>query len=317
MGGQVSKQKSVLQQKRALKDLNGTEGVDFPGSDYTTADGNRKEWMSKLNLNTVRIKDVVWPGTHDSATDKMGIPLVSRPLARCQKCSIYNQLVGGTRVLDIRVEASRRVCHGILKSYKVDLVIRDIKRFLSETQSEFLIVEIRTEYGHQDPPEMEKWLMDQLGDYLIHQDNHVFDKTLAELLPKRVICVWKPAAKGAAPHPGSALWSSAYLKDDWIDTDLPSTKFESNLSKLGSHPPVSSRKYFYRVENTATPQANNPVVCVKPVTNRIRGYARLFISQAFKKGYGDRLQIFSCDFIDDDFVDACIGITRARMEGKA
>ncbi|GLJ36319.1 hypothetical protein SUGI_0729070 [Cryptomeria japonica] len=112
---------------------------------------------------------------------------------------------------------------------------------------------------------------------------------MAELLPKRAICVWKPTAKGGAPQPGSALWSSAYLKDDWINTDLPSSKFESNLSKLRSHPPVSLRKYFYRVENTTTPQANNPVICVKRVTNRIRGYARLFISQAFKKGYGDRL----------------------------
>ncbi|KAE8672871.1 hypothetical protein F3Y22_tig00111834pilonHSYRG00277 [Hibiscus syriacus] len=70
------------------------------------------------------------------------------------------------------------------------------------------------------------------------------------------------------------------------------------------------------VENTVTPQADNPTVCVKPVTRRIHGYARLFIAQYFAKGCADRLQVFSTDFIDDDFVDACVGLTQARVEGK-
>ncbi|GLJ36362.1 hypothetical protein SUGI_0729930 [Cryptomeria japonica] len=150
MGGQISKHKSMHQEMQVLKDLHDTKGVDFPGSDYYSANGNHKEWMLKLNLNSVRVRDVVWLDTHDSATDKMGIPLLTCPLAQCQECSIYNQLVGSTRGLDLRVEASRRVCRGVLKSYKVDLVIRDIKRFLSDMESEFLIVEVRTKDGHQE-----------------------------------------------------------------------------------------------------------------------------------------------------------------------
>lgn len=198
----------------------------------------------------------------------------------------------------------------------MDVVISDIKRFLSETQSEIIILEIRTEFGHEDPPEFDKYLEDQLGEFLIHQDDHVFEKTIAELLPKRVICVWKPR-KTPQPKPGGPLWSSGYLKDNWIDTDLPSTKFESNLKHLSEQPPVVSRKIFYRVENTVTPQADNPVLCVKPVTRRIHGYARLFIIQCLSRGCADRLQILSTDFIDEDFVDACVGLTHARIEGKA
>lgn len=98
---------------------------------------------------------------------------------------------------------------------------------------------------------------------------------------------------------------------------MPSTKFESNMKHLSEQQSVTSRKYFYRVENTVTPVADNPVVCVKPVTERIHGFARLFISQCFSKGYADRLQVFSTDFIDHDFVDACVGLTRARVEGQA
>lgn len=144
----------------------------------------------------------------------------------------------------------------------------------------------------------------------------MFEKTVAELLPRRVICVWKPR-KAAAPKAGEPLWSAGYLKDNWIDTDKPSTKFESNMKHLGEQPAAAGRKYFYRVENTVTPQADNPMLCVWPVTRRIQPYARTFIAQCFERGIADRLQIFSTDFIDGDFVDACAALTKARLEGKA
>ncbi|PIN19181.1 Glycosylphosphatidylinositol-specific phospholipase C [Handroanthus impetiginosus] len=317
MGAQVSKQvqrrKSISVQKKTLVDLKQNVGSEFPGSDYHPAD--RKNWMSGLNPDNVRINQIVWPGTHDSATNAIGIPFVTRPFAQCQSLSIYHQLKTGARVLDIRVQEDRRVCHGILLSYSVDVVINGVKKFLGETQSEIIILEIRTEFGHDDPPDFDKYLEDQLGEYLIHQDDQVFNKTISELLPKRVICIWKPR-KSPQPKAGSPLWSSGYLKDNWIDTDLPSTKFESNLKHLGEQQPVTARKYFYRVENTVTPQADNPVLCVKPVTNRIQPYARTFIAQSVSRGIADRLQIFSTDFIDEDFVDACIGFTSARVEGK-
>ncbi|XP_068640653.1 uncharacterized protein [Aristolochia californica] len=318
MGAQISKQilrrKAIFTEKKTLIDLIHNSGMEFPGADYHPED--RKNWMSLLDLQKLQIYKIIWPGTHDSATNKIGTRFVSRPFAQCQSLSIYQQLVKGTRLLDIRVQEDRRVCHGILKSYNVDVVIRDLKKFLSETQSEIVILEIRTEFGHQDPPNFDSYLEEQLGELLIHQDDQVFQKTVAELLPRRVICVWKPR-NSPQPKAGSPLWSSGYLNDNWIDTDLPLTKFESNLKHLNQQQPVSSRKFFYRVENTVTPQADNPVVCVKPVTNRIHGFARLFIAQAFARGCADRLQVFSTDFIDDDFVYACAGLTHARIEGKA
>lgn len=318
MGGHVSKQinrrKAISTEKKTLVDLNGKAGSDYPGSDYRPPD--RKNWMSGLDPHRLHLYQIVWPGTHDSATNKIGIRFVSRPFAQCQSCSIYQQLAKGARVLDIRVQEDRRVCHGILKSYNIDVVIHDVKKFLSETQSEIIILEIRTEFGHQDPPEFDKYLVEQFGDLLIPQDDRAFHKTVAELVPGRVICVWKPR-KSPAPKAGDPLWSAGHLKDNWIDTDLPSTKFESNLKHLSQQEPVSSRKFFYRVENTVTPKADNPIVCVWPVTKRIHGYARLFIAQAFARGFADRLQIFSTDFIEEDFVDACVGVTHARLEGKA
>lgn len=318
MGSQVSKQverrKTIHTEKKALVELRQSAGEDFPGSDYRPPD--RKNWMANLGSERTRVNQIVWPGTHDSATDDIGIPFITRPFAQCQSLSIYDQLVLGTRLFDIRIQENRLVCHGILSTYSVDVVFADVKKFLAETQSEIIILEIRTEFGHNDPPDFDKYVVEQLGDHLIHNDDRVFQKTIKELLPRRVICIWKPR-KSPAPKRGEPLWSGGYLKDNWINTDLPWKKFESNLQFLAAQAPVSSRKYFYRVENTVTPTADNPVVCVKPVTRRIRGFARLFINQSFAKGVADKLQVLSTDFIDADFVDACVGLTSARIEGKA
>ncbi|KAK4803885.1 hypothetical protein SAY86_003702 [Trapa natans] len=318
MGAEVSKQlerrKALSTERKVLRDLNGSCGNQFPGCDYKTPD--RKTWMAGLGPENLRVNQVVWPGTHDSATDRIGVPFVTRPFAQCQSLSIYRQLVRGVRVLDVRVQEDRRVCHGILATYKFDVVVQDVKRFLSETESEVIILEVRTEFGQRDPPDFDKYLVEQLGDHLIHQDDRVFERTLAELLPRRVICVWKPR-NSAHPRGGDPLWSAGYLKDNWIDTDLPSTKFDSNLKHLAEQPPASARKYFYRVENTVTAKADNPVLCVRPVTARIHGYARLFISQCIANGCVDRLQVLSTDFINEDFVDACVGFTQARIQGRA
>ncbi|PPD90704.1 hypothetical protein GOBAR_DD12363 [Gossypium barbadense] len=317
MGSEVSKQiqrrKAVSVEKQMLFDLNENCGEIFPGCDYRPTD--RKNWMASLGPKDLHINNIVWPGTHNSATDRIGIPCISRPFAQCQTLSVYQQLALGTRVLDIRVNENNHVCHGILLTYNIDVVINDVKKFLFKTTSEVIILEIRTEYGHRDPPEFEDYLEEKLSMYLIHQDDYVFGKTIAELLPKRIICVWKQR-NSPQPKPGSPFWSAEYLKDNWIDTDLPSTKFDSNLKYLSDQAPVSSRNFFYRVENTVTAQPDNPVVCVRPVTGRIHGYARLFINRCFAEGCANRLQVFSTDFIGGDFVDACVGLTHARVHGE-
>ena len=96
-----------------------------------------------------------------------------------------------------------------------------------------------------------------------------FDKTVSELLLKRIICVWKPR-KGPKPNPGDLLWSSRYLINNWIDINLPLTKFESNMKFLGEQPPLYIRNFFYRVENVKTVrESNEPVQNQEPVHRQL------------------------------------------------
>ncbi|VFQ65875.1 unnamed protein product [Cuscuta campestris] len=308
---QVERRKAIHAEKVSMALLKQAKAcIQFPGSDFHPAD--RKNWMGILGPERLPVEMIVWPGTHDSATDKIGIPLVSRPFAQCQTLSVHEQLLTGARALDIRVQEDRNVCHGFLTGYPVDIVIRDVKRFLSETRSEIIIMDIRTEFGHRDPPGFDKYLEEKLGELLIPHDSNVFGKTIAEVLPKRIICFWKPRKVGPAIR-RPLLWGAEHLKDNWTDTELPKTKFDNNINHLSQQPPVGRRKFFYRVENTLTPQLNNPAACVKLVTDRIHPYARLFITQCISLGIVDRLQVFSTDFIDEDFVDACFGLTNARI----
>ncbi|KAG0484949.1 hypothetical protein HPP92_009028 [Vanilla planifolia] len=249
---------------------------------------DRSSWMTSLcPLNKLRLSHIVWPGTHDSATDRIGVPLITRPFAQCQSRSIYSQLAVGVRVLDVRVQQDRRVCHGILTTYLVDHVLSELCRFLDDHPSELVLLEIRTEFGHDDPPNFESFLVDRLADRLVHQDDTVFSRTVAEILPRQIICVWKPR-KAPQPGHGGPLWSAGYLQDNWIDTDLPNTKFESNMKHLGDQPPAAERKYS---TGWRTPRRR------RPITRWI--------------------QVFSSDFIDGDFIDACAALTLARFEGKA
>uniref|UniRef100_A0A0A0L8K6 Uncharacterized protein n=1 Tax=Cucumis sativus TaxID=3659 RepID=A0A0A0L8K6_CUCSA len=62
-------------------------------------------------------------------------------------------------------------------------------------------------------------------------------------------------------RPRDPLREGGYFKGNWIDKNLPSTKFESNLKFLSKQPPMTKRKYFYRVENTVTSKADNPILC--------------------------------------------------------
>ncbi|KAH0915245.1 hypothetical protein HID58_029691 [Brassica napus] len=309
---QLQRPQDVIEQQGILDNLLASNGARFPGDDYHTPD--LKNWMAHLSVETLALNKIVWPGTHHSATN--GLPWPTRPLVECQTLSIYEQLVLGTRVFDIHVQKDRRVCHGDHRpSYNVDVVLNDIIRFVSETQSEIIILEIRTEFGENDPPEFDTYLVDKLGPWLIHQDDNLFNKPVSEILPKKVICIWKPR-ESPKPVRGGALWNSDYLKDNWTNTDLPWTKFQSNMNHLKEQQPISSRRFFYRVENTLTPQPDSPILLIKPVNGRIREYARLFISRCIAEGCIDKLQIFSRDFINEDFVDACIGLTYARINGR-
>nr|CAD1821350.1 unnamed protein product [Ananas comosus var. bracteatus] len=272
MGAQFSKQverrKAVAAERRALADLLESAGDQFPGSDFRPPTARRgcrpSAPTSSGSARSSGRAPTTPPPTRSASASSPG----PSPDARTAPSTASSSTAPASST-----SASRRPPH----------LPRHPPRFSRRPRRRSWCSRSARSSGTKTRRSSTSTWREQLGEVLIPQDEAVFGKTVAEVLPREVICVWKPR-KSPAPKHGDPLWSSGYLRDNWIDTDLPKTKFDSNMRHLGEQPPVSERRYFYRVENTVTPQADNPVVCVKPVTGRIHGYARLFISQAFVKG---------------------------------
>jgi Phosphatidylinositol-specific phospholipase C, X domain. len=105
-----------------------------------------KNWMSKIN-DTISLRSISIPGTHDSGTSSGGGILSS--FAKCQNWNIETQLNNGIRFLDMRfkVQGERlKVYHGIAE---MDLWHDDffniVRQFLTDNPTETVIISIRNE----------------------------------------------------------------------------------------------------------------------------------------------------------------------------
>ncbi|CAH8274296.1 unnamed protein product [Arabidopsis lyrata] len=73
---QLQRPRDVLEQQQILDNLQESNGSHFPGDDYHSPD--RKNWMAHLSVDKLTLNKIVWPGTHDSATNGIGDPVFTR-----------------------------------------------------------------------------------------------------------------------------------------------------------------------------------------------------------------------------------------------
>ena len=59
--------------------------------------------------DTTQIKDLTLPGTHNSGSYMTkNFIVVVKDFVQCQDLTVYQQLISGVRVLDVRIAGSRR-----------------------------------------------------------------------------------------------------------------------------------------------------------------------------------------------------------------
>ncbi len=103
--------------------------------------------MSKLNSNK-KLRDVVIPGAHNSASSTISKWSLFSGVAVCQNLTVHEQLNAGVRYLDIRVCGHKNdivTCHGIVKGGKLAGIVEEVNAFLRDNPNEFVIVEIKNE----------------------------------------------------------------------------------------------------------------------------------------------------------------------------
>lgn len=119
------------------------------------------EWMKSLN-DTINITELSIPGTHDSITyAETTIGSLGSYHGKCQNLTIKEQLENGIRFFDFRLEKYNddfRFCHDKLISYKLMFheIFNQLKLFLKNNPSEFIILSIKKDNGNDFTKEWEE-----------------------------------------------------------------------------------------------------------------------------------------------------------------
>jgi len=201
--------------------MNGWDNLNIP-----TEARNYPDWMSKLPSNT-KLKDIVFPGTHDSLTytgvdlkvkyenpnkiatiiQKFGIipyiPGLQHKVnrwAQTQKSSIYSQLTHGIRCFDIRVvkDVGDDKCFG-WHSFVVaefDTFLKDMERFTNEYPSEVIIIRFSCFNCDVTQKFCNDRMMETLNTYMVKKEDGIspFTYTLSDLGENRSLIIDKAGA---------------------------------------------------------------------------------------------------------------------------
>ena len=132
--------------------------VEHP--DKTAVSGSA-DWMAELD-GSLRLTDLVLPGTHDSAARYVGLPFFSR----CQDLSIAEQLEAGARYLDIRLgteDSKLKLMHGFVNcktgpmlwdgTLYLEDVLADCYAFLEAHPTETILFAVKQEHVSREERE--------------------------------------------------------------------------------------------------------------------------------------------------------------------
>lgn len=113
------------------------------------------DWMGKLvdADPTIPLRQLVMPGTHDSASYSIAGWKPFSAVGRTQNLSVSDQLKSGIRYLDLRYAGASKdntklsIWHGCLEGGDLESILQEINAFLEEHPKEFLLLELVPEYG--------------------------------------------------------------------------------------------------------------------------------------------------------------------------
>ena len=112
---------------------------------------DRSSWMAAHHSKP--LYQMLLPGTHDTATYAFADAALVTNWAQCQQFSVYDQLKGGIRYLDIRVNGEihdgKIFCSHSFFTVPFEHVINDVSRFIRENPSEVILFAVQADNGGQ------------------------------------------------------------------------------------------------------------------------------------------------------------------------
>ena len=134
----------------------------------------RVDWMK--NHQHRKIPQICLPGSHQSGTFHMQKKLKSVPMcegwSRCQDTSVYEQLRGGVRFIDLRVMTYERdiwLHHNIVICARFKDVLLDVHRFIKEQPTEIVGIYMDSDGKPVDWALCDTYIQEVLKDRLIFE----------------------------------------------------------------------------------------------------------------------------------------------------
>lgn len=146
---------------------------------------NRTNWMSVFQGK--RLWEMLLPGTHDTATYRFADAAFVTNWAQTQQFSIYDQLKGGIRYLDIRVNNDKHdgkvYCSHTFFTIPFQDVVNDISKFILENPSEVVVFAVQGDGGKDQLAEAKAAAQSVLSKFFA--DSISGDETLGQLVAQR------------------------------------------------------------------------------------------------------------------------------------
>ncbi|EJM18945.1 hypothetical protein PMI21_01916 [Pseudomonas sp. GM18] len=154
---------------------------------------DKQKWMSNvLDIDRIKLTDVVWPGAHNAGMDKQApnYEVVIGNWTTCQNGSFAWQLSNGARAFDIRLGYTEGTDQSIFyfhhnghQSHRVlDELVTAVLAFLERNPDEFIVLDFHQLADGAKPFDYQKlndFLVSRLGQWVIPPDNAT--KTIGEL----------------------------------------------------------------------------------------------------------------------------------------
>lgn len=136
------------------------------------------------------LRDMVLPGTHDSASGTIGSCRPFSAAGRTQNLSVGQQLEVGVRYLDVRVATASAggdhlsIWHGCLEGGNFEDVLEEVSHFVQNHTKEVIILELVPEFGKKFSAEEKRHCFD-VAHEILTVDNIIPGDQLREIIENK------------------------------------------------------------------------------------------------------------------------------------
>jgi 1-phosphatidylinositol phosphodiesterase len=278
------------------------------GAEKLTEDDLNPTWMASLDDNT-KINEMYIPGTHDSGAlySFFGIS------GKCQSYGIKDQLNMGVRFLDIRLQLrddKLAVVHSFVdQKLTFESVLEDIKTFMQENPSEYIIVSIKEDADPENSTlkfasVVENYLRTYLPEDMLNTDSAV-PETLGNARGKvSILSRYSGATIGIPAYNGwqDSTWfelGSLYVQDYYKISETDAKMASINVAYSRAHVPSS---YALVINFTSCYLEKGFPPTNAPVTAKI---INPLVLDQLREGKAAPC-VFVSDFVTPEFINAII-----------